>query len=499
MRQEIKIRLIIVIFNLLDMLSPIKIYSFLFKISIVNIVYKITNRKTFLFSKIYGRMRVVMQMIREEYVDQSGVEVNQKERDKKTIMRGLFFLGVLIFIIILYFLFKNLIEKNYCHKMIDKISSVALSYTKDQNILPKSEGDYIMLSLDTLIDKKQITEKDITVNKKIARGTIKITKYKKEYIVTVELKDCDYCDSSKRKWSKELSKKPDKKILDVIAYYNYYNKTNNYTDWTSWYTNEQLAPDISKEYNIRLPKQKSMLPKIASDAKIISIDQETQEYYRYRDKKWKYYRGGGNYTSYFSSIQPSGYSSYDPATLKYTEWSAYSLNYPEKKTYREIQKTTGFKWYVEKNGKKIYYKNGNYFVSTDVPDTYIKDSKQSSPMYRYRDKSWRWYVGEKRTYSSYSSSMPRGFTNRDDELYTFGAYSNWSDTSSLNANNSAYRVEESDTRYRYRIHYNVYSFAIFEKPVTKEEFEKKLQLPLADLLKREDMKIDITYKFRYKN
>ena len=41
-------------------------------------------------------MRVVMQMIREEYVDQSGVEVNQKERDKKTIMRGLFFLKILL-------------------------------------------------------------------------------------------------------------------------------------------------------------------------------------------------------------------------------------------------------------------------------------------------------------------------------------------------------------------------------------------------------------------
>lgn len=437
-------------------------------------------------------------MVREQYVDETGVEVNQKERDKKAVMRALIAIMCVVCIIIIYFVFRSIIKRNHCHKIIDTVSTSSLSYAKEEDILPRVEGDYITFSLDVLLNRKYITEEDITVNKKVATGNIKITKYKKEYITTVELKDCDYCDSSKKSWSKEVSKRSNKKVIDVIAYYNYYHKSTNSTNWTSWYTNDKIENTVSKEYQIRLPNSKNLLPKIADDAEIISIEQETKEYYRYRDKRWKFYRGGGNYTDYFSSEQPEGYTNYDSSTLIYTDWSKYSLTYPEEKSYREIQKTTGYKWYIEKDGKKEYYKSGDYFVNTEVPDAYKRDSKQSAPMYRYRDKMWRWYSGEKRTYSGYFSTMPKGFTNRDDGIYNYSGYSNWSETSSLNANTISYREEESDTRYRYRTHYHVYSLAVLDKPVTKDELEKKLEMSIDDIFKRDDLKIDISYKFRYK-
>lgn len=437
-------------------------------------------------------------MIRDEYVDQNGAPVDQYAKDKKRVRNILIAVGIIFFIVAIYLIFTNVSRSNYCGKIIDRVTEASLEYAKELNMLPVSEGDYNRIELDTLVNDNRISKEEITVNKKVATGKIKITKYKKEYIVTVELANCDYCDVSKKNWSKEQTKKPKSKIIDVITYYNYAKKSINTTDWTDWFTNDRLDTKVSQEYKIRLPKEESALPRIAKDAEIIAIDQETKEFYRYRDKKWKFYKGGGDYTDFFSSEQPNGYANSDHNTVTYTEWSKYSLNYPEEKSYRTITSVTGYKWYKKVNGKQVYYGDGQYFVDEDVPDGYKKDSDQTAPMYRYRDKQWRWYNGEARKYSGYATTMPKGYTTIDDSLFSYTGYSNWSTTSHLTEANAAYREEQIDTRYRYRIRYNVYSLFVFPKPVTKEKLEKELQQNIDDILKREDIKVEITYKFRQK-
>lgn len=436
--------------------------------------------------------------MRDEYVDQNGKPVDQYAKDKKRVRNILIGIGVVLFIVCFYLIFTGIVRSNYCNKIIDTVTKKTLEYAKENNMLPVSEGDDRALDLTTLIEAKKVTEEDVTVNKKVAKGKIKITKYKKEYIVTVELTDCDYCDSSNKKWSKEQTKKPKGKIIDVITYYNYQNKSSNLTDWTTWFTNDKLDSKVSKKYNIRLPKNEDNLPRIAKDAEVVKIEQETKDYYRYRDKRWKYYKGGGNYTDFFSSEQPNGYTNYDLNTLTYTEWSTYSLNYPEKKSYRTIETKTGFKWYKKVKGKKVYYGNGEYFVESMIPDGYQKESESSAPMYRYRDKQWKWYTGEARKYSGYSSTMPRGYTNRDDSLFSYTGYSNWSGTTRITDVNREYREEETDTRYRYRIQYNIYSLSVFPKDVNKDTLEKELKQNIDEILKREDIKLSITYKFKVK-
>lgn len=437
--------------------------------------------------------------MREEYVEKDGTPVDQLAKDKKKVRNTIIIVGVVISIVLFYFIFRNISRSSFCKKMINTVKNAALEYGKTKNELPVDEGAYIVYSLEDLRSGNVLSEALITVNKKIATGSAKITKYKEEYVVTVELKNCDYCDTSKKKWSKELTKRGKKPVEDVVAYYNYYHTTLNETDWTKWFRNEELSEDISKKYKIRLPKSSTALPRIASDTEVVTIEQETKEVYRYRDKKWRWYNGGGNYTDFFSSVAPEGFPTFDKQTLIYTEWSEFTLTYPEEKEYRMIEKKTGYKWYKQVKGKKEYYKNGEYFVDIDVPKEYQRDSKQTSFMYRYRDKQWRWYNGASRRYSSPSSIQPRTFPSRDDALLTYTSYSQWADASKMDASNSFYREEETETRYRYRIKYTFKSLPILKKEVTKELFEDELKQSLHEILSREDIKVDITYKFKYKS
>lgn len=439
--------------------------------------------------------------MREEYVKEDGQVVNEDEKNRAYVKRILIVLGVILFIVFGYFIARAIVRNHTCKGIINKVQEASLRYAKEKDLLPKVEGDYIKLELDDLLIDKQLEKKDITVNEKVATGKIKITKYKKDYIVTVELTKCSYCDSSNKKWGKEITKKPNKPIVDVTAYYNYQIESTSYTKWTDWFTSDKLNVKTDKKYNIRLPQEEERLPAIPDDASIVTIEQETKEYYRYRDYRCKYYKDkGGVYTDYFSSEQPNGYAQKDTHTEKYTEWTDYSLNYPEKKDYRQIETRTGYKWYyLDKKGKKVYYKNGTYAVEVISDKKYTKDIKAgSAKMHRYRDKQWRWYNGAKRVYTGYNAAAPRDYSLKDNDLCMYNGWSIWREKSSVTGENRSYRQEEVDTRYRYRIQYVVVSLPVLEKEVTKDQLEQKLESEIDDILKKSDLKVSIIYKFRVK-
>lgn len=439
--------------------------------------------------------------MREEYVSNDGKTVNQAEKDKAYVKKLLIIIGVILFIILLFFITRFIIRNNTCNTIIKKVKETSLSYAKEKNILPEAEGDFVLLELSDLLENDKIMKEDITVNEKQAEGNIKITKYKKEYIVTVELTKCSYCDSANKKWGKEFDKKPNKPIIDVVAYYNYQIKSTSHTKWTDWIASNQLNVKTDEKYNVRLPQEENKLPSIPNDAFIDVIEQENKDYYRYRDKRCKYYKdNGGVYTDYFASEKPEGYANYDEKTEKYTDWTDYSLDYPEKKSYRQIETKTGYKWYyLDKKGKKVYYKNGMYAVEVVSSKNYVKDSKAgTAQMHRYRDKQWRFYNGAKRQYTGYTVNAVRGYSSKDEGLCQYNNWSIWKDTSFVTNENRAYREEEVDTRYRYRIKYSLLSLSAFDKAVTKEQLEQKLGQNIDEILKRKDLKVSISYKFRVK-
>jgi hypothetical protein len=434
----------------------------------------------------------------EGYVTSDGKVINEEESNKKRLIMYTIIAGIIILIIIIYFIARFFVRRNYCQKVIDNVSSVSLSYLKKNKELPVEEGDFVTLELAKLIDERLIQKEDITVNKKVAKGTIKVTKVKDNYIPTILLTDCDYCDSSNKNWSSEISEKPKTGIIEPIAYYNYFKVQKNYTNWTKWFENKDINTDIDKKYKIRLPKE-VFLPKVPSDAKIDVIEQETKEYYRYRDKKWKYFDIVGVYTSYFSSEQPEGYADYDKNTEIYTEWSKESLDYPETKPYRTIIEKAAYKWFYMDGNKKVYYKSGEYTVTNPNAKKYTSDKDAgSTKMYSYRDKQWRWYNGQKRKYSSFSSVMPRGYTYRDDALVINSGWSNYRETTSITPEVAPYREEETDTRFRYRIKYYVETFDVLKKDVTVKDLESNLNQTIEEIMSRDDIKVKINFKYRTK-
>ncbi len=436
-------------------------------------------------------------MDRERYVEASGEKINQEKKYKDYVKKLIIIFSVIVCIVLIFIIFRSISRNSLCNEMRNKIKKAALDYSEKQNIKPTSNGDFIEVDLDTLVENDYLKEEDISVNKNKATGIIKITKYNNKYMVTADLDNCDYCSTYDKKW-KESSKEPKKGVVDVVAYYNYKKKSVNYTNWTDYIDNDKINKDVDEKYGVRLPVEKSRLPVVPTDSKIEKIEVESKEYYRYRDKKWRFYNEPLNYTSFFSSEQPSGYALYDNVTLRYTEWSDYSLNYPEKKSYRIIESKKAYKWYYMDGKKKVYYKDGEYAVEPIGNEKYIKDTSNSATMYRYRDKEWRWYNGTKRKYSGFSSTPVKGYNYRDDDLVSYSGYSGWYETSQVNVYNNWYREEEISTRYRYRIKYYVLSMSVLEKAVTKEELENNLNQNINEILNREDLEVEITYKYKYK-
>lgn len=433
------------------------------------------------------------------YVDSDGNTINRTLQQKQLLLKFFFFFGTILPIILIIVIIYNVILNVKCLGIYNNIKAKSFNYVKDDKSLPKIEGENTTIRINDLYTNGYLSSSD-TNNVKCS-GTVKITKYKKDYVYTLDVKNCNVCSTNQKysSWSNEVSSYPsDKAIVDVIPYYNYYDREVSTTKWSDYYDEDELSDEVS-EYGIKIPLDTSNLPEIPNEAKTVKIENDTTYYYRYRDRSWKWYDIEGDYSS-FSSEQPEGYANKDEGSERYTEWSDYSLDYPEEKEYRSISQTTGYKFYYEnKSGKKMYYNNGKY-TARDLVNTkkYNKTDSETAKLYSYRDKQWRWYNGTKRRYSVLSTSPQNGRTIKDKDTETLGTPSSWNPSSSLTTSTQEYRVEEKKLMTRFRTQYEILSLKALDNPLNKSDFEKKMKMSVSDVASDDAYKLEVTYKFKYK-
>ena len=438
-------------------------------------------------------------MKRQAYVDEEGNVINQSLESKRPLLSFLFVFGTILPIIIIIIIIVIAFQNNHCLKIYDNLKSASLKYAKDQGNLPSLEGESINVRLDDLYSDEYLTSTSTDNNR--CSGNIKITKYKDDYVYTIDANGCGQCSVNKKYggWSAEQSAYPSgKAIVDVIPYYNYYEKETNHTKWTDYFDNSELSDETSK-YGIKLPLDETKLPKVPSEGKISNITNETTYYYRYRNISWKWYDIEGDYSN-FSSEQPSGYANKDEGSMRYTEWTDYSLNYPEEKDYRTIQNTTGYKfYYLNDSGKKIYYNSGQYSAREDVhTDKYDQTDEDTTTLYRYRDQQWRWYNGTKRKYSSLSSTAPNGRPYKDTETETLGSATAWEPVLGVYTDDQDYRIVERKIMTRFRIEYEILSLKVLNKPLNHSDFEKKIKTSILEFASNPQYELEVTYKFKYR-
>lgn len=438
-------------------------------------------------------------MRRKTYVDEEGNTIDQNFENKKPLLRFFFVFGTLLPIVIIVFIVMAVVQNNNCTQIYDTLKTTSLNYAKDQGTLPTIEGEYVNVRLDNLYDEEYLSS--TSTNNSLCSGSVKITKYKDEYVYTIDVKNCGECSVNKKygAWSSEQSSYPSgKAIVDVIPYYNYYDREVSITSWSNYYDDSELSDETS-EYGIRLPLDETTLPSIPKEGKITNIENDTIYYYRYRDRRWKWYDIEGDYSD-FSSEQPANYANKDENTEQYTDWSEYSLNYPEEKDYRTIQSATGYKfYYLNDKNEKIYYNSGKYSARDDVNTTkYNRTEQETATLYRYRDKQWRWYNGTKRRYSTLTSSQPTGLPYKDIETETLGNPTSWDEKSHVTSENQEYRVEERKIMTRFRVEYEILSLKVLKNPLNRKDFENKVKMTVQEFYSNKNYKLEVTYKFKYR-
>ena len=438
-------------------------------------------------------------MKRMTYVDSSGNATNVGLERRKPLLKFFFVFGTILPLVIIILITYTVIQNKKCINIYDAIKSASLRYAQDQEEMPTVNGENINVNISDLYSEQFL--KSSETNGILCSGNVKITKYEKEYIYTLDVRKCNKCSTNEKygNWSELQTSYPrNKAIVDVVPYYNYYDRELNITKWSKYYEEEELEDEVSK-YGIKLPKDTAELPEIPQEGKETKIENDTIYYYRYSDRTWKWYDIEGDYSE-FSSEKPDGYANRDDNTQKYTEWSEYSLDYPAEKDYRVIEKTTGYKfYYVDKSGKKIYYNSGKYTPREEVNrEKYDKQDNKSSELFRYRDKQWRWYNGQKRRYSSYSSKGSSNTPIKDNELEKLENPSQWSEERKYDPTTQEYRSEEQKLMTRFRKQYEILSLQVLKSPLEKEQFEKKENMSISEFNDRDDKKLETTYKFRYK-
>ena len=438
-------------------------------------------------------------MRRMTYVDGEGNATNVGLESKKPLLNALLVINILIPLILIGLIIYTVIINKKCINIYDTIKKSSLVYIKDQGEVPSIEGESTVVNIGDLYSEQYLNSS--LTNDTLCSGTVKITKYKKDYIYTLDVRTCNKCsvDSKYKKWSTLQNNYPtNKAIVDVIPYYNYYDRELNITKWSNYYDNEELSDEISV-YGIKLPIDETKLPEIPKEASLANIESSTTYYYRYRDRSWKWYDIEGNYSG-FSSERPEGFAKKDEDSERETEWTEYSLDYPQEKSYRNIAQTTGYKfYYLNKKGQKIYYNNGKYTPREEVnTQKYNSNDEETAQLYRYKDKQWRWYNGQKRRYSGYSSKAYQYTPLKDKETERLGNPTSWSEKRNVDETTSEYRIEEKKLMTRFRKQYEILSLLVLKKPLEKEQFEKKEKTTLLEFSSREDKKLDVTYKFKYK-
>ena len=431
-------------------------------------------------------------MEQHAYVDEYGEVINQTDNRKKLIFIGVA-LGIIILLVIIILIAVNISKNKKCNNIEDLFKDAALKYAEYTDILPTIVDESIEVKANTLIAEGYLDDK-FSFDDSSCDGTAKITRVNDDYVVTIDVTDCGRCTTSERysDWSDWTDKLPNKQIVDVEVTYNYVKKTTNYTEWTKYYTPDELEKRPITDYT------DERFATISKDAKNVEIVSEDLTYYRYRDKKWKFYRNNNTNYSDFSSTQPDGYMNKDTSTARTTEWSDWSVNAPEEADYRKIESKTGYRWYYKDGKEKIYY-NGGVYLPEAPDDKYIeRDKDDKATIYRYRDTEWRWYNGEKRGYSSFMSTPTLTYKYKDEGLTSYGSYSSWSTSSKVDSSNQNYREEETQTRTRYRLKYDLYSYNLLSEAVSKDNFEKTVGMTLEAINENSSYALVPVYRYRYK-
>lgn len=439
-------------------------------------------------------------MKRANYVDEQGNSIDQSFESKKPILVFLFIIGTILPLLLIGLIIYTAVQNNNCNKVYSEIKKATNNYLKEESLLPLVEGENTSVSLDKLYKNNYLSS--FKTNNTICKGNVKTTKIDKGYIYSLNISNCNTCTTNTRykSWSSELSHKPtNKQIIDVIPYYNYYEREVNITDWSKYYEKDELDKEKSK-YGIKLPAdlENSGMPEVPEEGEIVEVKKEEVLNYHHKDKQWLWYDIIGDYSE-FSSEKPSGYNNKDEKSKIYSDWSKWSLNHPEEHSYRDVSTTTGYQFYYEKNGKKVYANNKKYTAREDVDETkYNRRESESVKMYRYRDAKWRWYNGQKRKYSALRSEKPNGYNYRDDDTEAETNYSSWTDKSTINEKNSEYRTEETKVLTRFRYVYEILSDPVLEEPVTKDEFIDIIGMSVPEFVTQEDYKVEVTYKYKYR-
>ena len=402
------------------------------------------------------------------------------KKSKKIIL----LIAVILLVIIIILTISSGRKKKVCNNLRNDIINSVDKYVNDNNLLPSLNGDSVVIELDSIQDK-------FTMKKKTITGYVTYTKYNDEYIKTVEIDNASYCTTDK--FGKETDKYNSKNNVKVNAYFNYRTVESYNSKWSNYLPSEKISTEETD--GILLPLNSKDLPVIPPNSVVTEYIRETKTYYSYRDKRWKWYKNDIKYSDY-SSTQPAGYTNKDKDTLKYTESSEWSLDYPEVYEYRHIKSKTAYQWYYKEGKEKIYWENGKYSVESPGSE-YKKDNDTAAKMYSYFDETWRWYNGStKRIYSTSNSLKPNGYNYKDSTTLTYTNWSTFKDTSSINENNKSYREEKTDIYSRYLIKYDVYSYPILEQPISLRELEIKLGKSYEEITKDKSLKVDVIFKFQ---
>ena len=408
---------------------------------------------------------------------------------KQVIIKIIVIVVPVVIIIIIINLIISGVRNSNCYNIRKELSNYVDSYVMSYNLWPTINGDSVVINLDNV---KKVTFKD-----QVCSGEVKITKVNDEFIKTFYLENCNYCSASESDFKNEKSKYNSKLNADVIVYINYYNVTNNNSPWSEYIPYEEISTEETN--GVMLPLDEEDLPDISDEAIITEIVKEDKTFYSYRNKLWLWYKVNNNDYSDFSSEQPSGYVNKDKRTEIKSDYSEWSIDYPEEKSYRVISNRNGYRWYKkDDNGNIVWWNNGEYYP--DMPeDGYKRDDDNKITMYRYFDYLWKWYNGEARGYySSYSATPPsKSYIYKDEDLTRYTDWSGFVTYSSVNSDNEYYREEITNVHSRYMIKYKIRSFLVLDEFLERTEFEETLGRTLEEMSEDINVDLEITFKYRY--
>lgn len=414
--------------------------------------------------------------------------VEKKDYTIVKTIAGIILIGIVAIICL------NVYKNSNCTNIEDSILEYAYDYANGNNLLILKEGESVTVSLNDVYASGYPK----LSNGSTCLGSVKFTLADGKLIKTLNITDCSYCSTDQRYKSswKSSNTLVNSKIIDVAVTYNYYNAETFYTKWTEWYPSSYINTSVNNQYGVRLPLDSKYLPAVPSTSEILKYEVEYDTYYTYRDQTWKWYKNANNdYTSKWYSEQPAGYTKKDESTYDWTEYSEWSLNYPETKSYREIKNATGYRWYYLDSNKNKHYWNGGAYSVYKPSDDYPY-SGESATMHRYRDKIWRWYNGDARGYySTYSSTQPSGYIYKDTLM---SSYTKWSSPSSTEPEHKDYRTIETDIYFRYRAFYRDVNYLVLDSYVSKDKFEEIIGMNLESFMLDNTKKISYKYTYLYK-